>query len=75
VVYKATGKPPGRPRKDGEPPKPKAAKQEIPRQLVVTPGQERPYNLAPACPVCHPDGWPEDWTGYGCEHGIFARRV
>jgi hypothetical protein len=79
VTYKPTGKPPGRPRKDGTPPKPKAEPKAEPkeaeRQLVVVPGQERPYNVAPACPACHPDGWPEGWTGYGCQHGIWARRV
>jgi hypothetical protein len=75
VPYKPTGQPAGRPRKDGTPPKPKGARE--PRKGIgdVIPGQDRPFELAPCCPVCHPDGWPGGWTGYGCEHGIWARRA
>lgn len=79
MAYKPTGNPPGRPRSDGAPPQPKAkvAKPAEPRKGIgeVIPGQDRPFMEAPACPTCHPDGWPAGWTGYGCEHGIWARRV
>jgi hypothetical protein len=36
---------------------------------------EMPFDTAPCCPVCHPDGWPAGYTGYGCQHGIWARRI
>src|SRR5262249_14648387 len=78
VAYKPTGNPPGRPRKDGEAPKPKPAKQAPAAHENVrqdSPAQHRPFEAAPCCLKCHPDGWPEGWTAYGCEHGIWARRV
>ncbi len=76
MAYQATGKPAGRPRKDGTPPKP--AKQEPAKahaNVRQEPAQHRPFSLAPCCPECHPSGWPEGWTGYGCPHGIWARRI
>lgn len=75
MTYQATGRPAGRPRKDGEPPKPRPKPAKDERKLVVVPAEERPYTVAPCCLECHPDGWPAGWTGYGCPHGVWARRL
>ena len=79
--YQPTGKPAGRPRKDGLPPgsnKP-AAKPPEPRPPVVA---DHPVN-APAgthkpgpfriCAECWPGGWPKGWTATSCAHGVWAR--
>ena len=34
-----------------------------------------PFNEAPCCHICHPEGWPAGWSGFGCPHGIWARRI
>ena len=41
----------------------------------ATTRSEMPFNEAPCCPTCNPDGWPAGVTGYGCPHGIWARRI
>ena len=87
MPYKATGAPPGRPKKTVEPEAPAEGltlcpcgcgaytANPIAATRFDTTRTNIPFELAPCCSVCNPDGWPEGVTGYGCEHGIWARRV
>lgn len=86
--YVPTGRPPGRPRKDGLPkanenpdgtPKPPRTVKARPDTAVIP---DHPKS-APAgthkpgpfriCADCYPDGWPKGWTGTSCPHGTWAR--
>ena len=85
--YVPTGRPPGRPRKDGQPksnenpdgtPKPKTVKARPDTAKVAghpegVPAGHPKLGVFPICKNCHPDGWPEGWSGTSCPHGTWAR--
>lgn len=87
--YKPTGRPPGRPRKDGLPKAnenpdgtPKVRGPFQPYRPPTAKVAGHPENVPqghpkpgpfPICSECHPSGWPKGWTAAPCEHGVFAR--
>ena len=89
MPYQPTGRPPGRPKAAPKHAAPSTdaplvlcpcgcgAFTEAPLEAIRqdTTRSNVPFELAPCCPACNPDGWPEGFTGYGCEHGIWARRI
>lgn len=77
MPYKPTGRPAGRPRKDGLPPQPR--QQETPRETEHFPNapRNRPWDTrdmsksGKLCEVCFPDGLGDRWHSVGCPHGVW----
>lgn len=69
MPYKATGRPAGRPRKDGSDPQPRPK----PEPEPSGPGPADKPGPFWICRECYPDGWPEGATGLSCQHGIWSR--
>lgn len=85
MPYKPTGKPPGRPPK-ARPAAPDgreagvASRPVHPATPVLVPppaGREMAFHLSlgELCAECFPDGWQPGWTGIGCPHGSWVRRI
>lgn len=77
MPYKPTGKPPGRP------PKAKPVVEAPPVHPATPPLSPPPFgremafhmSLGELCAECFPDGWQPGWTGIGCPHGSWVRRI
>lgn len=76
MPYKPTGRPPGRP-KAITPADPENAPEPYRRAVQRVSKAEGWLGPQPAhlCEDCYPDGWPEGYTGLGCPHGIWTRRL
>jgi hypothetical protein len=85
MPYKPTGRPPGRPKKASETRSEAsvAPVESVPVHEAAPRLSPPPHGLEHAadprngelCKLCYPDGWQPGWTGIGCKHGSYFRRL